>query len=57
MFEFSSELARVGIRVQSPGLDDEGVEQELRPRLEIQRRLEEKAIHRPLVIEELDSSP
>ena len=57
LFEFSCDMARAGIRAQSPELDDEGVEQELRRRLEIQRRLEEKDIYRPLAMEDLESSP
>jgi hypothetical protein len=57
LFELSCEIARAGIRAQSPELDDEGVEQELRRRLEIQRRLQEKDLYRPYRVEDLESSP
>jgi uncharacterized protein (DUF433 family) len=42
LFEYASEITRAGIRHQFPELDADGVEQVLRERLDLARRLEEQ---------------
>ena len=49
LFDLACEVARAGIRSQSPELDGNGVEQELRRRLTIQRQLDERDLYRPMI--------
>lgn len=50
LFDLACEIARAGIRSQSPELDGNGVERELRRRLDIQRRLEERELYQPVSV-------
>ncbi len=50
LFDLACEVARAGIRSQAPELDGNGVERELGRRLDIQRRLEERELYRPVSI-------
>ncbi len=57
LFQLSCEMARAGIRAQFPELDEQGVERELQRRLDLQRRLEERDLYRPLGVESSEASP
>ena len=57
LFQLSCEMARAGIRSQSPELDEQGVERELQRRLDLQRRMDERDLYHPLAVEDGEASP